>query len=624
VTLAATSLQLVPYLTDALSGVRDAYTRFSFTASPEDQAAIGTALDRLRMMATGTAKRLGAEEAGPRLLSAIQAAREALKDPDTAKAELPELLVTMQKAIQATQLGFSNEMSHTTTQNEDQESRLGTATALREAALLVDALALRARSAEQALIFNHNTAAVKTITAITGEIEKSTQDLFYRVTEPATNQKIGALIAQIGNYKQGLDRLLAAEQKQAVLVHEVDAATKAAIAEAQSLTDAQLVAMDQEHRRADLLLGIGVGLALVVGVALALAIGRGISRPLQALADVMGRLAGGDKTVEIPGRDRRDEFRQVAAAVAVFRDNALAMDQMAEERTASDSRAEAEKRQAVLQLADSLDSIVSSVVDSIGSAAHGLQSTATGLTSTAEGTRRQATAAADASDMARANVQAVAAAAEELSVSIAEISRQVGTSVEMVSRAVEDSNHTNARVAKLSEAAEKIETVVALIHQIASRTNLLALNATIEAAHAGAAGVGFAVVASEVKQLAQQTAKATSEIAVQIGAIQQATRESVDAIGGISRTIGEMGAITAAISEAVEQQGLATTAIARNIQDAASGTSRATANIASVSDAARQTGDAADAVLSAAAALATDSDKLRGQVRAFLQQVVNG
>ena len=155
-----------------------------------------------------------------------------------------------------------------------------------------------------------------------------------------------------------------------------------------------------------------------------MAIGRGITRPLRMLAGVMERLAGGDKVVDIPGRERRDEFRQVADAVAVFRDNAVAMDRMAAERAEAEIKGEAEKRQAVLGLADSLDSTISSVIDSIGTAAHGLQSTAGGLTASAEEATRQATAASDASDMALANVQAVAAAAEELSVSIAEISRQ--------------------------------------------------------------------------------------------------------------------------------------------------------------------------------------------------------
>jgi methyl-accepting chemotaxis protein len=621
--VAAGSLQILPFLMDAVSDVREAATRFVATDNPETRKAIADALDWLGMTTKTSASRKGAEQAGPDILSAVTTWTDLFaKDPDAARAAVPALVDKIAAALKGVQAGFTAKLVATSAQYDDQVSQLGAATALRESALAVEALALRARLAEQALVYRHDPAAAQTITAVAGEIATSAKDLLYRVTNAETQTKLKALIAQIGDYNKGLTRLVEAQDKQAALLRDVNAATAAAIAAAQSLTDAQLSAMQDEHRRADLLLGLGVGLALVLGLALALAIGRGITRPLGMLAGVMERLAGGDKAVDIPGRERRDEFRQVADAVAVFRDNAIAMDRMAADREAAEVRSESEKRQAVLGLADSLDSTVSSVIDSIGTAAHRLQSTASGLTASAEDATRQATAASGASDMS--NVQAVAAAAEELSVSIAEISRQTESSVAVAARAVENSTLTSSRMMELSQAAERIETVVALIQEIAGRTNLLALNATIEAARAGTAGAGFAVVASEVKQLAAQTAKATSEIAVQIGGMQRATRESAGAIEGIARIIDEMGAITTTISEAVEQQGLAASAIARNIQQAASGTADASSSIGSVSSAARQTGDAADAVLSAAAALARDSDSLRGQVRQFLQRVVNG
>jgi methyl-accepting chemotaxis protein len=624
-TAASASLQVLPFLMDAVSSVRDAETRLVFADGADNQQGLADALDWLQITTKSTAKRPGAEQAGPEIQAAITAWRDVLaKDPDAARAALPKLVEAITNSVKTVQTGFTSRLVTISAQYDDLVTQLGAATAFRESALQVEALALRARVAEQALVFRHDPASAKTITTVADQIEASAKDLLYRVTKPETGNKLKALIGQIGNYKQGLKRLTDAQDKQAALLREVNAATATAIAEAKSLTDVQLTAMRDEHRRADLLLGLGVGLALVLGLALAFVIGRGITKPLQTLAGVMERLAGGDKSVDIPGRDRRDELRQVAAAVAVFRDNAIAMDRMAAEQMETETRAEAGKRQAVLDLANSLDSSVSSVVDSIGTAAHGLQATASSLTATADEARRQATAASGASDMALANVQAVAAAAEELSVSIAEISRRTATSVAVAARAVEDSNRTSSRMTELSQAAERIETVVALIREIAGRTNLLALNATIEAARAGTAGAGFAVVASEVKQLAAQTAKATGEIAVQIGAMQQATRESADAIGDIARVINEMGAITTTISDAVEQQGQAATAIARNIQQAASGTADASVSIGSVSAAAEQTGDAADAVLSAAAALARDSDSLRGQVHQFLQKVVNG
>ena len=621
---AATGGQLVSFLSDAIAGVREAVARFGYTNNPEDLKAVTAALAKVQMISTGISRRPEAAEAASHLLTVVAAARDAIKDPETANTRLPSLAAAMTTDVQAINAGLNNRLSAIITQYEDEEFKLGAATTLREAALQVNTLSLRAKLAEQALVRDHDLSAAKTITETAGEIEKASQELLYRVTQPATEQKIRSLMAQIADYQKGLGILLAAQEKQATLLQHLNAATTEAIGNAETLTNAQLLAMEHEHGRADLLLGLGVGTAMVIGLVLAFLIGRSITRPIASLAGVMGRLAGGDKSVEIPGRDRRDELREVAAAVAVFRENAIAMDRMVEERAAAEARSDAEKRQAMIDLAGELDATVSSVVESIGTSAHSLQSTAATLTTTAEDTQRQASAAADASGVARLNVQAVAAAAEELSASIGEISRQAMTSAEVAARAVTGSNQTNARVNELTRSAEKIETVIALIQEIASRTNLLALNATIEAARAGTAGAGFAVVASEVKQLANQTASATAEISVQIGAIQEATRDSVRAIAEISHTIEEMGAITAAISTAVEQQGLATNEIAQNIQEASAGTSQASSNITDVSAAARQTGSAADSVLSAAATLARDSDHLRGQVREFLQKVVGG
>src|ERR1700754_445365 len=210
------------------------------------------------------------------------------------------------------------------------------------------------------------------------------------------------------------------------------------------------------------------------------------------------------------------------------------------EQEASKARNEAERRQAMVDLANRFKSSVGSVVNGVTAAATEMQATAKSMSSTADETSRQATAVAAASEQTTQNVQPVASATEELSASIGEITTQVTESTRIVGEAVHQANETNGKVQGLADAAQKIGDVVRLINDIAGQTNLLALNATIEAARAGEAGKGFAVVASEVKTLATQTAKATEEISAQITAVQNVTKDAVEAIEGITKTISRV------------------------------------------------------------------------------------
>jgi methyl-accepting chemotaxis protein len=274
-----------------------------------------------------------------------------------------------------------------------------------------------------------------------------------------------------------------------------------------------------------------------------------------------------------------------------------------------------------VKMIDDFEANVKAVVDTVASASTELQSNAQSMSATAEETNRQSSAVAAASEQATANVQTVASAAEELASSVAEIGRQVSQSASIAAMAVDEAKRTDATVQGLSEAAQKIGEVVRLISDIASQTNLLALNATIEAARAGEAGKGFAVVASEVKSLANQTAKATEEIAAQIGAIQSSTNDAVGAIQSIGKTIGEINDIASSISAAVEEQGAATREIARNVQEASQGTTEVSSNIAGVTQAAGETGSAASQVLSAAGELSSQAERLKAEVESFLTTV---
>jgi methyl-accepting chemotaxis protein len=363
------------------------------------------------------------------------------------------------------------------------------------------------------------------------------------------------------------------------------------------------------------------GIALVLGLLAGYVIARGITRPISAMTSAMGVLANGDTTVEIPARDQKDEIGVMAGAVQVFKDNMIETDRLRTEQEEQKKRAEAERRQAMLDLADRFEASVGGVVGAVTSAATELQATAQSLSATAEETSQQSNAVAAASEQMTQNVQTVASATEELSSSIREIGNQVTESSRIVSTAVTQADDTNGKVKALAEAAQKIGDVVTLINEIAAQTNLLALNATIEAARAGEAGKGFAVVASEVKNLATQTAKATEEIAGQVRAIQEATDTSAQAIESIAQTINRVNEISTAIASAVEEQGAATQEISRNVQEASTGTSEVTNNIAGVTQASQQTSAGSTQVLGAASELAKNGEKLKLEVETFLATV---
>jgi len=216
----------------------------------------------------------------------------------------------------------------------------------------------------------------------------------------------------------------------------------------------------------------------------------------------------------------------------------------------------------------------------------------------------QVTSAASASEQTSANVQAVAAGAEELQTSIAEISRRVTDASKISAQAVDQSKRTNEIVTGLSTSAGRIGDVISLINQIAAQTNLLALNATIEAARAGEAGRGFAVVASEVKSLATQTSKATEDISGQVAAVQGATNEAVAAISDISKTIDTINAISETIAAAVEEQNAVTKEIAGNMNTASAGVQAITSNMGQIAAATQSATEATGKVRQAAQELA--------------------
>lgn len=361
---------------------------------------------------------------------------------------------------------------------------------------------------------------------------------------------------------------------------------------------------------------VGTALALSLGILLA----KSLSRPVVELTRVMGSLSKGDTSVDIPVRDRGDELGSMATAVAVFKSSMIESDHLrAEQERDQEARQARHKRveEAIAEFEIASEDVLTTVL----SAAEAMLASAETLTSTSDETMSQAENVSTASDNASQNVQTVAGATEELSASITSISGQVESSAEMSKRAVDNAEKTKREMEDLSSKAQQIGQVVSLISDIAAQTNLLALNATIEAARAGEAGRGFAVVASEVKGLAEQTAKATDQIASEITAVQNATKASVESINQISAQICEMDESAAMVATAVEQQSSATKEIARNVQEAASGTGLVSNGISTVRQAAASNNAASAEVSSASQAMNAKSVDMRTSISTFLDAI---
>ena len=442
---------------------------------------------------------------------------------------------------------------------------------------------------------------------------------------PASVKTIGKAV---DDYRAGFQRWVEAHHESAkaekamLTVHRslepmLDGLEKAVGEEAHAAKAAAVAATATAETRVLWAFGlVALLLAVIAGL-----IARAVAAQVCGMTGVMTRLAGGDLEVEIPVRGKSNELGRMAGAVAVFRDNARERRRLEAIQENEKARVEAERRRAMLELADEFERRIGGIVAMVSSAATELEASAQTLSASAEEASVQSTAVAGASEEATANVQSVAAATEELSATVHEVGNQVAHSAEIAAKASTEADATRSQVQGLSDAAEHIGSIIQLIEEIASKTNLLALNATIEAARAGEAGRGFAIVAQEVKGLANQTAQATAQIGAQVQAIQASTRLATEAISGIGRTIGEMNGIAGSIAAAVEEQGVTTQEIARNLGQAARGAADVSANITGVSTAAESSSAASGQVLDAAGELARQAAALRGAVEGFLHDV---
>ncbi|MCJ2090538.1 methyl-accepting chemotaxis protein [Methylobacterium sp. E-005] len=367
-----------------------------------------------------------------------------------------------------------------------------------------------------------------------------------------------------------------------------------------------------------------LGLALIgtlICCALGLLVGqRQIAGPLRAVSDAIERLSRGDHALPVV-RPRRDEIGAIWTSTQILNETLLQAEASRQEHQRMDAVSVTRKRAEMTEFAQQFEGNIGGLVGHLASAAAGMERAAATMAGNAERTGTQSQAVTRAAETMSHNVDAVAAATEELAATASEIGVQVSQTSNAAESAVEAARRTRTSVQALARSADGIGQVVSLISTIAGQTNLLALNATIEAARAGEAGRGFAVVATEVKDLATQTAKATEEIAGQIAAMRAATHDAVSAIEEIGGTIEQVHGIAIGVAAAVEEQQVATQEIARSVAEAANGTRSVTETMALVLDAAHETGLSAAQVLEAAADIARRSNGLGGEVTGFVTQV---
>jgi len=367
--------------------------------------------------------------------------------------------------------------------------------------------------------------------------------------------------------------------------------------------------------------------AIVVGVLLALigaiVIARSIAMPVSMLTADMARLAEGVTSIALNGSERRDEIGSMVRAVAVFKDNAIARQQM-EEAAAKEAEEKAARHASTENAIEDFKANVEAILSVLGGNTKEMQMTATNLAAVSN----QAAARVDTTNAASLetsqSVQTVAAAAEQLSASIQEIAGQIDQASRVIQQTSNKTEFAATEINGLAEAGQKIGSVVELIQSIAAQTNLLALNATIEAARAGEAGRGFAVVASEVKALAEQTAKATGQIADQVLGIQASTSKAVDGIRDIAAMTSQISQVSASIAAAVEQQTAATREISSTMLAASQSTSQLADGVTEVATTIRETKRASSVVLTASSATSTQIEALSASVQNFFVALRTG
>ena len=468
-----------------------------------------------------------------------------------------------------------------------------------------------------------------------GDRFKAATDLLGKASAAVGNAEIKTSIAALVDLGRGAEGVFALRGRElraataagltiednVAIQRELDGAVATLVGQSEtSMKQGAARLMDDLHRNRTLLLIVALASVALAGGIGFFYVQRRLVHRLTAIGDAMRRLSSGETDLAVPGAADRDELGEMARTLEVFRAGEIERQDMAA-RERAEQEASISRATAVEQLIGDFRATVTAVMGAVGDNISSMEATARTLSTIAGEADRQARAASDSSEATSMNVRTVAGASDELGTSIREISHQATQANNVVGRAATIARSADQLVGQLSTGAERIGDVIKLIRSIAEQTNLLALNATIEAARAGEAGRGFAVVASEVKTLATQTAKATEEIASQIGAIQSSTAEAVTAIRSITDVMGDISGFTTTIAAAVEEQSASTQEISRNIQEVAGTAKELAGNMAIVTEAIDETNRSASAVLDASGALSAQAGTLQASVDAFLQKV---
>ncbi len=359
---------------------------------------------------------------------------------------------------------------------------------------------------------------------------------------------------------------------------------------------------------------------IIIGI-IGLVISRTITNPLGRVNEVIKSLAEGRSDIDVKDTDRKDEVGDIANSALVFKENLIAKLRMEKEQAAREEQAKAERKKAMLDLADSFERRVQSIVESVAAASTELTHTAELLTREVNQSSHSSQDASAAVNQTSSNVQSVAAALEEMTASVQEISSQIARSNTIVNDTAMRTNQADEYAKALVLSTDKVKNVIDLISEIASQIGLLALNATIESARAGEAGKGFAVVASEVKNLSVQTNKSIDEIRAVIEEMLGATNQITGAIASVASSVKEVTQNSTVIASAVEEQSATTGEISRNMQVVSQATHSITTNLGEVSSTSQRAASSSNEVLVAASELSKQAEELDKQMKTFLQEV---